>query len=283
MSAEGYNPIHHVQDATSLELPFNIHISWQTVDVPVPECLQAYLGTEPFHFGTKYMLLELAAFLICCFIFIPLARKIRTGEPVKGRFANMMEAMIMFVRNDIAIPNIGKAHVNAYLPYLLSIFFFILFCNLLGLIPWLGSATGSWGTTLILAIGTFFTVVGAGMKEKGVVGFWAGLCPKIDVHWTLAIVLVPMLWCLEFISLIIKHFVLSVRLLANMFAGHLVLAVILGFIFTTASSAAWYGVMPASVLGSVCLNLLELFVAFLQAYIFTFLSALFIGSAMHSH
>ncbi len=281
MSAE-YNAASHVIDSNALHLPFNVTIHLPSVNVPVCDCLQPYLG-DHLQFGSKYMWLELVAFLLCCVVFIPLARKIRSGAPVKGRIANLLEAMVMFVRNDIAIPNIGKSHANAYLPYLLSVFFFILFCNLLGLIPWLGSATGAWATTLVLAISTFIVVNTAGMKEKGVFGYWAKLCPKMDVHWSLAIVLVPMLWCLEFISLIIKHFVLSVRLLANMFAGHLVLAVILGFILLTAGKPIWYAVMPASVLGSVCLNLLELFVAFLQAYIFTFLSALFIGMAMHEH
>ena len=276
------NPAEHVIDADALHLPFGMEIHLPTFDVAVPDSLQPLLG-QSLHFGTKYMWLEVAAFLLCCLIFIPLARKIRTGQPVKGHFANMLEAMIMFVRNDIAIPNIGKAHANAYLPYLLSVFFFILGCNLLGLMPWLGSATGAFGVTLVLAISTFCVVNFAGMRAKGAVGYWVKLCPHMDIPFVLKLVLVPMLWCLEFISLIIKHFVLSVRLLANMFAGHLVLAVIMSFIAATAGSMVWYGVMPASVLGSVCLNLLELFVAFLQAYIFTFLSALFIGSAMHEH
>lgn len=276
------NPAEHVVDADALHLPFGIEIHMPTFDVPVPDCLQSFFG-QTFHFGTKYMWLEVAAFVICCLIFIPLARKIRSGEPVRGRFANMLEAIILYVRNQIAIPNIGKAHANDYLPYLLSIFFFVLTCNLLGLFPWLGSATGAFGVTLVLAISTFVVVNLAGMRAKGVVGYWAKLCPHLDVPFVLKIILVPMLWALELVSLIIKHFVLSVRLLANMFAGHLVLAVILSFIAATAGSAVWYGVMPASIFGCVCLNFLELFVAFLQAYIFTFLSALFIGAAMHEH
>jgi F-type H+-transporting ATPase subunit a len=88
---------------------------------------------------------------------------------------------------------------------------------------------------------------------------------------------------LEIAGLFIKHFVLAVRLLANMLAGHVVLAVILAFIAVTAESILWYGVAPTSVLGAMALSLLELFVAFLQAYIFTFLSALFIGASLHAH
>jgi F-type H+-transporting ATPase subunit a len=99
----------------------------------------------------------------------------------------------------------------------------------------------------------------------------------------LAIILKPMIFAIELLGLCIKHFILAVRLLANMFAGHLVLAVIVSFIAATAESLAWYGVMPASLLGAVALSMLELFVAFLQAYIFTFLSALFIGMAVHPH
>ena len=105
----------------------------------------------------------------------------------------------------------------------------------------------------------------------------------MDLPLVLAIFLKPMILLIELLGLGIKHFVLSVRLFANMFAGHLILAVIIGFIAETAHLAIWYGVMPAAVFGAVALNMLELFVAFLQAYIFAFLSALFIGMAVHQH
>jgi F-type H+-transporting ATPase subunit a len=105
----------------------------------------------------------------------------------------------------------------------------------------------------------------------------------MDLPLPLAILLKPMIFGIEVLGLCIKHFVLSIRLLANMMAGHLVLAVLVAFILAAWRNPAIYAVFPASVLGAVALSLLELFVAFLQAYIFTFLSALFIGMAVHPH
>ncbi|HYW81289.1 MAG TPA: F0F1 ATP synthase subunit A, partial [Thermoguttaceae bacterium] len=163
-------------------------------------------------------------------------------------------------------------------------FFFVLFCNLLGMVPWAGSPTGALGTTGVLAVMTFGVVIGTGMKKFGPIGFWTGQVPHMELPLAMAIFIKPMVFAIEVMGMGIKHFVLSVRLLANVFAGHLVLAVILGFIAQTAGAGLiWYGVMPAAVFGSVALSLLELFVAFLQAYIFAFLSALFIGMAVHQH
>ena len=122
----------------------------------------------------------------------------------------------------------------------------------------------------------------AGVREMGFTGFWLGLVPHMDVPaW-----IKPPLWSLMFVievaGLFIRHVVLAIRLFANMFAGHVVIAVILGFI-AMAPGALFYPVAGASVFGLIAISLLELFVAFLQAYIFTFLSALFIGSAVHPH
>ena len=149
----------------------------------------------------------------------------------------------------------------------------------------MGSATGAIATTGALAIITLAVVIGAGSAKLGFLGFWKGLVPHMDLPKPIAIFLIPLMFAIELLGLLIKHFVLSVRLLANMFAGHLVLAVVIGFIGEKAlqDSALWYGVMPASVLGAVALNMLELLVAFIQAYIFTFLTALFIGTAVHPH
>ena len=121
------------------------------------------------------------------------------------------------------------------------------------------------------------------MVKLGPIGFWTGQVPHMDLPSALAIILKPMIFVIEVMGLCIKHFILAVRLLANMLAGHMVLAVIMAFIAASAGSLAWYAVAPASVFGAVALSLLELFVAFLQAYIFTFLSALFIGMAVHPH
>ncbi len=137
--------------------------------------------------------------------------------------------------------------------------------------------------TFVLAIMTLVVVLTAGMRESGVGGFWLAIVPHLDVPKLLK----PPLWILMFFievaGLLIRHVVLAVRLFANMFAGHVVLSVILGFTLMAWSSMAFWLVMPVSVGGVVCLSLLELFVAFLQAYVFTFLSAMFIGAAVHPH
>ncbi len=130
---------------------------------------------------------------------------------------------------------------------------------------------------------TFVTVVGAGIAKFGPVRFWIGQVPHMDVPLVMGLFLRPMIFVLEVFGLCVRHSILAVRLFANMFAGHLVLAVIVGFIAAAAPTLLWYGVMPASVLGAVALDLLELMVAFIQAYVFTFLAALFIGMAVHQH
>jgi F-type H+-transporting ATPase subunit a len=184
----------------------------------------------------------------------------------------------------------GAHPADQYLPYVWSCFFYVLFCNLLGAIPFLGSPTGSLSVTGALAFVTLIFVVVSGSINLGPAGFWKSLVPSMDLPASMAIVLIPMIWCIELLGLFIKHGVLAVRLFANIMAGHTVIAVILGFIAEAAHPdvAAAYPwlfwlVMPASIVGQIGIGLLELFVAFLQAYIFAFLSALFIGAAVHPH
>jgi F-type H+-transporting ATPase subunit a len=227
---------------------------------------------------SKFMVMELVAAILLIAIFVPLARRITPGEAPKGRGWNLFESFLMFMRDQVAKPAIGEHDADRFLPLLWTMFFFILTCNLLGLVPWLGSATGALATTGAMALVTFATVIIAGMIKLGPIGFW-----KAQVPHGVPLPLIPLIFPIEVLGLVIKHTILAVRLLANMMAGHLVLAVVVGFIAMSANSAAFWGVMPASVLGATALNLLELFVAFLQAYIFTFLSALFIGMAVHPH
>lgn len=234
---------------------------------------------------TKFMALELLAAVLIVVFFVLLALRLAGGQRPKGRWWNMLESILLFIRDDVARPAIGQKDGDRFLPYLWTVFFFVLACNLMGMVPWLGSPTGALATTGALAGMTFLTVLVAGSREMGgLVGFGKNLVPHMDLPWVLAVLLLPMVFLIEVLGLFIKHFVLAVRLLANMMAGHLVLAVIVAFI-----AAAWHNpailtvVAPASIVGATALSLLELFVAFLQAYIFTFLSALFIGMAVHPH
>ena len=265
--------IGHVKDTDAFHLPFGL-----VIDIPQP--FEAF-GLQ-FHL-TKFMVIELVVAVLMLAIFIPLGRKMATGRPPQGRLWNLFEVIILFIRNEIARPAIGSHDADRFLPFLWTQFFFILLLNLFGLIPWAGSPTGALGATGAFALVTFAVVVGAGMFRFGPIGFWMGQVPKMEVPWIMAIFLKPMIFGIEVMGILIKHSILAVRLFANMFAGHLVLAVVMGFIVETAATLLWYGVMPVSVMGATALNLLELMVACLQAYVFTFLSALFIGMAVHQH
>ncbi len=259
----------HVRDSAELEFP--------GLTVRLPHIFGFQL--------TKYMVLELVAAGLMLAIFLALARRIRTGAAPKGFFWNFFEVILIFIREEVARPAIGRHDADRYLPFLWNIFFFILFCNVLGLVPGAGSPTGALTVTAALAVMTFSVVVASGVGKLGGLGFLKSLVPHMDLPKPIAVILVPVIFLIELLGLVIRHAVLAVRLLANMFGGHLVLAVILSFIIVSAKLmiVAWFGVTLASVFGSAAMTFLELFVAFLQAYIFTFLSALFIGMAVHPH
>lgn len=233
---------------------------------------------------TKFMALELAAAIVITVAYVWLARKVtHEGNAPKGKVWNFLESIVCFIRDDIAVPSIGKQDADRFLPFLLTLFFFIIVLNLFGMIPFMGSANSALAVTAVLAVITFVIVLGVGMKKMGVVGFIKAQVPTMDLSPALAFVLIPAIWAIEVFGLFVKHFVLAIRLFANMFAGHLVLAVFLGFIGVTWASYMVYAVGPLVVVVAVALSLLELFVACLQAYIFTFLAALFIGAAQHPH
>jgi F-type H+-transporting ATPase subunit a len=349
-----HNPIYHLKDAYFFEVPKALwRQNWQTLDqVPqflragrpditdVAEFNQAMDGKIliPQPFGaldslfekksgfciSKYMILELLLAGILLLLFTRLAKRLRSGDPAKGAFANLFEAMILFVRDQIARPAIdshdhgheehdhhgehahheGHGHAalagaggpvvevhreehdgDRFVPLLLTLFFFVLGCNLLGMVPWAGSPTASFSVTLALAAVTMLTVVVAGMLKFGFFGFFKNQVPSMDLPLPLAILLKPMIFAIEMLGLCIKHLILAVRLLANMVAGHLVLLGIMGLISAAAtySMGLWATVTGISVVSCTLFSVLELFVAFLQAYIFTFLSALFIGASVHQH
>ncbi len=289
--------IGHIKDSTYFEVPRALAEGGK---LPIPQLRESHepVATisvgfepvdqlfEPLDFQiTKFMVLEVVGALIVSLIFIWLAQKIASGGAPRGRLWNLFESMLLFIRDQVARPAIGHHDADKFLPFLWTLFFFILICNLLGMVPWAGSPTGALATTGTLALITFGAVVGGGMSKMGVVGFWKGQVPHMDLPGPLSIILKPMIFVLEVVGLLIRHFVLAVRLLANMMAGHLVLAVLVAFVLAVAKYGivALFGVGAVSVLGATALSLLELFVAFLQAYIFTFLSALFIGMAVHPH
>ena len=236
-------------------------------------------------------IVSLALFLV----FIPAARLI-AKDPLRihGKFANAVEAMVTFLKDDVADGNIHD-HAKPYYHYLFTLFFFILFCNLFGLIPsvgefvdlalgqhdgwaskiWSGiTVTGDVAVTACLALITLSMILGTGFVFQGI-WFIPHAVPRGVPFY-----IWPILWPLEFIvSPLAKCFALTVRLLANMTAGHVIILALMGFIFQFRS----YGIIPVSIVGSGAIFVLELFVAVLQAYIFTLLTTIFISSVMHRH
>jgi F-type H+-transporting ATPase subunit a len=198
-------------------------------------------------------------------------RKTREGKAPSG-FGNGLEALVLYLRNEVIIPNVGP-HGNAYVPYLLTLFFFILFANLLGLVPYGSTATGNISVTATLAIVTFFVIEIAGMKAQGkaylnTIVFWPH-----DMSLGMKLFISPILTPIEIVGKLTKPFALAIRLFANMTAGHVVLLALISLIFTFGS---WL-LVPVPILMAIGISFLELFVAFLQAFIFTLLSTVFIG------
>ncbi len=234
---------------------------------------------------SRYMVVQLAVVLIMAWLFIRLANRMSKSNRPQGRVWNALEAVLTFLRDEIARPAIGKKEGDRYVPLLWSVFWFVLLMNLMGMVPWVGAPTSAFAVTAGLAAVTLLTGIIMGSIKFGPIGFWTNQIPGMDLHWAIGLVIKPMLWAIEVLGLFIKHGVLAVRLLANMVAGHIVLLGIMGIAFSLEAAAGdfWWLAAPISVIGSTLFSVLELLVAFLQAYIFTFLSALFIGAAVHHH
>jgi F-type H+-transporting ATPase subunit a len=267
------DPFEHVLDSGHVELFPSLF--GDPVEITLPQLFGLQI--------TKYMLLELLAALLIVAIFVPLCRRAATGRLPKGAWWNAFESLLTFVRDKIARPNLGEHDADKFVPFLWTMFLFVLFCNLLGMVPLLGSPTASVSVTAGMALISFVMMHGAAIAKMGFVHYVQSLWPHIDVPyvgWMFSL----FIFVIEVLGTIIKSGVLAIRLFANMFAGHLVLAMILLFIVTVGQNSGyllWGTVTFASVFGQVALSLLELFVAFLQAYVFTFLTALFMGMSLH--
>ena len=242
------------------------------------------LGLEPFGiihlpqlhlFGldisiTKHIIFMWLAAIIVLLIFSVVARSYKKSLVPKG-FTNFWEILIVFVRDEIAKPTIGEGY-QKFLPFLLSTFFFILTMNFLGLLPYGNTATSNIAITSTLAVFSFIVIQGSGMKKNGVFGYFKGLVPH-----GIPIVFLPVLFIVEILGLFTKPFALAVRLFANMTAGHIIIFSLIGLIFVLQT----YFVAPVSIAFALFIDLLEILVALIQAYIFTILTSLFIGMAVH--
>lgn len=202
-----------------------------------------------------------------------------------GRFGHMMEAVVLYIRDDIVRPNIPH-HPDAWAPFLTSLFLMLLTCNLFGIIPLFATATGSFAVTVAFALPIFALMVVLGMVHNGVGGFWFKLVP-VKFSWNpMDAFVFVLLLILEWLSLLIKPAVLAIRLFANMLAGHTLLLVFasLGFIVYSGDPSnlgMTYGLGVFGWVITVAFYFLELLVALVQAYVFVMLSAVFIGSCIH--
>ena len=266
------DPMGHSIDSDVFHLPGGGHFNVHEFTEPVFGFL-APLGLGGL---TKFMTLEALAALVCVLVFVPFAWSFCRRGYARGVFSNVLESMLDFVRNEVAIPAIGAKDADRFVPFLWSMFFFIVVCNLLGMIPLLGSPTGALGSAMALAACTAVLVHFSGVRELGAVTYVKSLVPHVPAA------LYPLMVVVEAFGYVIKPLVLGFRLFVNMLAGHTVLYMILAFI-AVAAGWVYYLVTPVSVVAVTLLSLLELLVAFLQAYVFVFLSAIFIGTALHPH
>lgn len=220
---------------------------------------------------TKHVIWIWLASILLIFTFTLVAKAYKRSMVPSNSLVNLFEVFIVFVRDDIAKETIGEGY-QKFTTFLLTVFFFILYCNLLGLIPYGSTATGNIAVTATLAVISFSVIQGAGIFKNGFIGYFKGLMPHGIPFWV-----TPIMFVVEFLGLFTKAFALAIRLFANMTAGHVVIFSIIGLIFIFNS----YFIAPVSLGFSIFLYFLEILVALIQAYIFTILSALFIGMAMH--
>jgi len=271
-SSDRVDPIHHVVDSRTLEIPWpNARLS---KEIHLPSLGSFTIGSLKIEMAiTKHtVFLWIAALFLLVVVVGIVAPRARGDSPPHG-LHNLFESVIVFLRDEVAIPALGPHYGRKLLPYLLSVFFFILTCNLMGLFPYASTATGNISVTAGLAVLSFFLIQGVAIKEAGFLGWLKHLTG--GVHWIMWPIMVPV----EILGLFTKPFALCIRLFANMTAGHIVILSLLGLIFIFHHAA----VAAMSVPFSLFIMLLEILVAFIQAYIFTILTAVFTGLGVHSH
>jgi F-type H+-transporting ATPase subunit a len=259
----GFDILHHVVDGHEMETPFGV------IHLP-----QGWVVAGIDFAPTKHVVwIWIAAATVLVFIMVG----VRSTGMVSRGLGNAIEAVVVFIRDEVAGKNIGH-HPEKFTPYLCSLFFFILFCNLLGLVPFGATATGNLNVTAGLALLSLILIQGAGIRENGLLAHLKALCPIPEgvPGWLLPLY-VPIIIAVEIVGIFAKPIALALRLFANMTAGHVVILSLIGLIFILESHL----VAPISVAFALFIYCLEIFVGLVQAYIFTMLTALFIGMSQH--
>lgn len=196
-----------------------------------------------------------------------------------GLLSTLINEYVLFIRDAMVLPNMGEEG-RRFLPYFCTLFLFILSVNLAGMIPNMKTATSNISVTAALALCTGGLILYSGLKFHGVIGFLKGFIPSGTPAW-----LIPLIFPLEVVSTVIKVCVLAIRLFANMLSGHMVLVCLLLIVFIVGKMhiAAGAGALLPAMGLEIFMTCLELLVAFLQAYVFTLLTTIFVGSVIHTH
>jgi F-type H+-transporting ATPase subunit a len=263
----------HTSDSHVVELPFGLgewHLptGWRLFGIDV----------SPTKHVVFMMIAAVLVFLTVWYAGRQVQRRQREGKAPAG-FGAAIEAIALFVRDDVVLGNIGHGG-EKFVPYILTLFFFILYCNLLGLLPWGATPTGNLAVTGSLALISFLVIEISGFRALGPRGYLRTIVfVPPGMKGLGAVAMAAIMTPIEIIGKIVKPFALTLRLFANMTAGHFVILALLGLIFIFSS----WAVAAGSVAFVVFMMLLELLVAFLQAYIFALLTSVFIGMMQHAH
>jgi F-type H+-transporting ATPase subunit a len=252
------------------------------LSVDVPAFLNVFTLDSEAHPTGKLMVTNLQVFqvaavvlILLCFIGVPRHIKTGDGDAVSRLFAGWCK----WIRDEMVYPVMGTDRGGKFMPFFLCIFFFILFMNLFGLVPGGATATASIFVTCALALITLVAMLVCGMVAQGPVKFWLSLVPHVPL------VLWPLMFVIEVFGLLLKPFALMIRLFANMTGGHLIVLTCMGLIMffadKGANAALGYGVALPAVGFGVFIMIIEIFVALLQAYVFTMLSILFVNVSVH--
>ncbi len=256
--------IEHVTDSHTLDfLPFG--------EIHLPRFAPIHLGglTIDMSLTKHVVMMWIAAILV--YLVVKKAANSYRKSLIPGRFANAIEMIVLFIRDDVVLPATGDKG-RRLLPYFLTLFFFILFSNIFELIPYASTPSGDINFTAALAVIAFFVIQVSGIVNHGVFGYFKGLIPKGVPAFALPIFIV-----VETLGLFTKPFALCVRLFANLIAGDIAIFSFIGLIFVFGTVL----IAPVAIGFALFIELLEVLVAFIQAYIFTILTALFVGMAIH--
>jgi len=264
----------HITDSHHLEYPcFKPGFA---CELELPHWAPIHIGNFTLDISpTKHVVMLWIAAALVLITLLTAARahkKQSAGGGASKGFANGIEALVLYIRQEVVLPNVG-AHGEKYAPFILTLFFFILFANLIGLIPYGSTATGNISVTATLAIITFVFVELAGIRTLGkgyikTIVYWPS-----DQPFVMKALLTPLMTPIELIGKFTKPFALAIRLFANMTAGHIVVLALIGLIFTFGK----YYIVPLPLAMAFAIMVLEVFIAFLQAYVFALLASVFIG------